>query len=203
MGWTAAHNARLWGVGGVKSQGMSGSRQACVCCRAFLTLLLVLLRPSHNPKKNRQLPFDDIDISWDKKFTYLDTQGRPVLVLRKDNVVPGVWLGCACGCLHVCVGGGGDEGTTWSKVRLCVCGHIGYRQGVTRVTQGGGKRLCGCETCTPLALTSLEDASLRCAAPSVRLHAFNQEWCAPLHAGCILTQCACGVVCASLPVFFV
>jgi hypothetical protein len=37
-----------------------------------------------------QLPFDGVDISWDKKFTYLDTQGRPVLVLRKSNVVPGV-----------------------------------------------------------------------------------------------------------------
>ena len=36
-----------------------------------------------------QLPFDGVDISWDKKFTYLDTQGRPVLVLRKDNLVPG------------------------------------------------------------------------------------------------------------------
>lgn len=36
-----------------------------------------------------QLPFDGVDVSWDKKFTYLDTQGRPVIVLRKDNLVPG------------------------------------------------------------------------------------------------------------------
>lgn len=35
-----------------------------------------------------QLPFDGVDQSWDKKFTYLDTAGRPVLVLKKSNVVP-------------------------------------------------------------------------------------------------------------------
>jgi oligosaccharyltransferase complex subunit alpha (ribophorin I) len=35
-----------------------------------------------------QLPFPDIQQSWDKKFTYLDTAGRPVLVLSKSNVVP-------------------------------------------------------------------------------------------------------------------
>ncbi|WIA09458.1 hypothetical protein OEZ85_008859 [Tetradesmus obliquus] len=34
------------------------------------------------------LPFADIQQSWDKKFTYLDTAGRPVLVLSKSNVVP-------------------------------------------------------------------------------------------------------------------
>lgn len=33
------------------------------------------------------LPFD-LDVSWDKKFTYLDTRGRPVLVLRKSNLTP-------------------------------------------------------------------------------------------------------------------
>eukprot|EP00878_Enallax_costatus_P023618 GHUV01025125.1.p1 GENE.GHUV01025125.1~~GHUV01025125.1.p1 ORF type:complete len:457 (+),score=118.13 GHUV01025125.1:677-2047(+) len=34
------------------------------------------------------LPFEGVEQSWDKKFTYLDTAGRPVLVLRKSNVVP-------------------------------------------------------------------------------------------------------------------
>ncbi|KAF6257504.1 Ribophorin I-domain-containing protein [Scenedesmus sp. NREL 46B-D3] len=34
------------------------------------------------------LPYPDIQQSWDKKFTYLDTAGRPVLVLTKANVVP-------------------------------------------------------------------------------------------------------------------
>lgn len=43
-----------------------------------------------------QLPFDGVDVSWDKKFTYLDTQGRPVLVLRKTNTVPGA---CVCACV--------------------------------------------------------------------------------------------------------
>jgi oligosaccharyltransferase complex subunit alpha (ribophorin I) len=35
-----------------------------------------------------QLPYEGINQSWDKKFTYLDTVGRPVLVLTKSNVVP-------------------------------------------------------------------------------------------------------------------
>lgn len=35
-----------------------------------------------------QLPFEGVQQSWDKKFTYLDTVGRPVLVLQKSNVVP-------------------------------------------------------------------------------------------------------------------
>eukprot|EP00879_Flechtneria_rotunda_P014045 GHRR01014673.1.p1 GENE.GHRR01014673.1~~GHRR01014673.1.p1 ORF type:complete len:262 (+),score=98.55 GHRR01014673.1:400-1185(+) len=34
------------------------------------------------------LPFQGVQQSWDKKFTYLDTVGRPVLVLQMDNVVP-------------------------------------------------------------------------------------------------------------------
>jgi hypothetical protein len=42
-----------------------------------------------------QVPFEGVDISWDKKFTYLDTQGRPVLVLRKTNTVPGALVGHA------------------------------------------------------------------------------------------------------------
>ncbi len=33
------------------------------------------------------LPFD-VDKSADTKYTYLDTTGRPVVVLRKANVVP-------------------------------------------------------------------------------------------------------------------
>lgn len=49
-----------------------------------------------------QLPFDGVEISWDKKFTYLDTQGRPVLVLRKSNVVPGAWCGERLIMLRLC-----------------------------------------------------------------------------------------------------
>lgn len=30
----------------------------------------------------------DVDHSWDKKYTYLDVDGRPVLVFKKANVVP-------------------------------------------------------------------------------------------------------------------
>jgi hypothetical protein len=34
-----------------------------------------------------QVPFD-VDQSWDKKYTYLDTQGRPVLVLKRGLTLP-------------------------------------------------------------------------------------------------------------------
>lgn len=43
--------------------------------------------PEGSSKINAVVPFD-VDQSFETKFTYLDTSGRPVLVLHKANVVP-------------------------------------------------------------------------------------------------------------------
>eukprot|EP00882_Tetradesmus_deserticola_P020476 GHRQ01022123.1.p1 GENE.GHRQ01022123.1~~GHRQ01022123.1.p1 ORF type:complete len:580 (+),score=253.23 GHRQ01022123.1:133-1872(+) len=51
-----------------------------------LTTRVVLPEGAQHIKAS--LPFAGIEQSWDKKFTYLDTAGRPVLVLSKSNVVP-------------------------------------------------------------------------------------------------------------------
>lgn len=42
--------------------------------------------PEGSQKIKQTLPFD-MDVSHDKKYTYLDTVGRPVLVLRKTNLI--------------------------------------------------------------------------------------------------------------------
>ncbi|KAF8073141.1 OST1A [Scenedesmus sp. PABB004] len=51
-----------------------------------LTTRVVLPEGAKNIKPT--LPFDGVEQGWDKKFTYLDTAGRPTLVLTKANVVP-------------------------------------------------------------------------------------------------------------------
>jgi len=54
------------------------------------------------PACHVQLPSEGIEQSWDKKFTYLDTVGRPVLVLTKSNVVPETRQVICCGLrLHL------------------------------------------------------------------------------------------------------
>ncbi|GBF90218.1 hypothetical protein Rsub_03351 [Raphidocelis subcapitata] len=43
------------------------------------------------PEGAANIEFDspfEVEAGWDKKFTYLDTAGRPVLVLRKSNLTP-------------------------------------------------------------------------------------------------------------------
>lgn len=66
-------------------KGCAGAaRGDCSAC----ALQVVLPEGSTDIKASLPLPAHPADQSFDKKHSYLDTLGRPVLVLRKQNVVP-------------------------------------------------------------------------------------------------------------------
>ena len=53
------------------------------CCH--ITSLLQVVLPEGSKVTGVGAPFD-VDVSHDKKFTYLDTAGRPVVIVHKRNV---------------------------------------------------------------------------------------------------------------------
>ena len=49
---------------------------------------LQVVLPEGTASVEPHVPLPGVELSWGVKHTYLDTSGRPVVVLRKQHVVP-------------------------------------------------------------------------------------------------------------------